>query len=292
MFSIGIGSKTSTGGEVIEGNSGVMMNNMVASSVGHRATCKSGRKGCRGVGPIVAVGPRDANLPAGPAARIGDYVDCGCPVGSNVLVGSSGVSLGVYTAASMSPLAATPQMTTSALQQVTGQSAVINTQAQSLTYRKIVRLGDFKFRGKYKSEQEFIKELGVIDKTVIIFGKRGLEHSVMTVQSDLADLLNHEVVHEHIFVIPPNSKLYNIGFSKTGLFHEQIRWQGYRGQSYTFDFIMYVISGNFDHKNFLNTIPGNWKASDYELMGTDVNNCQSYVSAVRKHIESTMKKEK
>ncbi|WP_306331963.1 PAAR domain-containing protein [Vibrio injensis] len=94
MFSIGIGSKTSTGGEVIEGNNGLMMNGLVASSVGHQATCKSGRRECRGVGPIVAVGPRSVNLPAGPAARVGDYVDCGCPEGSNVLIGSGSVQVG------------------------------------------------------------------------------------------------------------------------------------------------------------------------------------------------------
>ncbi|WP_217525843.1 PAAR domain-containing protein [Vibrio metschnikovii] len=100
MFSIGIGSKTSTGGEVIEGNNGLMMNGLVASSVGHQATCKSGRKECRGVGPIVAVGPRSVNLPAGSAARVGDYVDCGCPKGSNVLIGSGSVQVGSSSASS------------------------------------------------------------------------------------------------------------------------------------------------------------------------------------------------
>ncbi len=64
MFGIGIGSKTSTGGVVIEGNNGIMVNGLIASSVGHQATCKWGRKGCRGIGVIVAVGPRDAYLPA------------------------------------------------------------------------------------------------------------------------------------------------------------------------------------------------------------------------------------
>ncbi len=94
MFSIGIGSKTSTDGEVVEGNNGIMMNGLVASSVGHKATCNSRRKECRGIGPIVAVGPRDVNLPAGPSERVGDYVDCGCPSGSNVLLGSSNVQIG------------------------------------------------------------------------------------------------------------------------------------------------------------------------------------------------------
>jgi uncharacterized Zn-binding protein involved in type VI secretion len=91
MHSIGIGSKTSTGGAVIEGNGGVMFDGLVASSVGHKATCPACKKG---IGPIVAVGPRTANLPAGPAARAGDYVACGCPPGANVLVAPGTITLG------------------------------------------------------------------------------------------------------------------------------------------------------------------------------------------------------
>lgn len=94
MYGVGIGTKTSTGGEVVEGNAGIKFNGLVASSIGHQATCNSGRKECNGIGPIVPVGPRDANLPAGPAARIGDYVDCGCPPNSSVLVGSNSVLIG------------------------------------------------------------------------------------------------------------------------------------------------------------------------------------------------------
>ncbi len=56
MKSIGIGSKTSTGGVVIEENKGIMFNGVVASSVGHKATCPSCKKG---VDEIVAVGSRD-----------------------------------------------------------------------------------------------------------------------------------------------------------------------------------------------------------------------------------------
>ncbi|QSH59585.1 PAAR domain-containing protein (plasmid) [Photobacterium damselae subsp. damselae] len=86
MFEIGIGSKTSTGGSVIEGNAGITFNGLVASSVGHSATCPACKKG---IGNIVAVGPRTINLPAGPAARVGDYVACGCPPMSNVLLATS-----------------------------------------------------------------------------------------------------------------------------------------------------------------------------------------------------------
>lgn len=112
MVKIGIGSKTSTGGAVVEGNSGVLFDGLVASSVGHNASCPRCKKG---IGPIVAVGPRTIVLPAGPAARAGDYVACGCPPGSNTLlaegtvhIGSQGGSKGsVLLAGGM--LAATPR---------------------------------------------------------------------------------------------------------------------------------------------------------------------------------------
>lgn len=91
MINIGVGSKTSTGGAVIEGNPGISFDGLVASSVGHKATCPACKKG---IGPIVAVGPRTITLPAGPAARAGDYVACGCPAGSNVLLPEGTVFIG------------------------------------------------------------------------------------------------------------------------------------------------------------------------------------------------------
>lgn len=91
MIKIGIGSRTSTGGAVIEGNPGIMFDGLVASSVGHQVTCPKCKKG---IGPIVAVGPRTIVLPAGPAARAGDYVACGCPVGSNTLLAEGSVFIG------------------------------------------------------------------------------------------------------------------------------------------------------------------------------------------------------
>lgn len=91
MLSIGIGSKTSTGGSVIEGNSGILFDDLVASSVGHKATCPACKKG---VGEIVAVGARTTILPAGPAAKAGDYVACGCPPGANTLIAKGTVNIG------------------------------------------------------------------------------------------------------------------------------------------------------------------------------------------------------
>lgn len=91
MVKIGIGSRTSTGGAVVEGNPGVLFDGLVASSVGHKASCPKCKKG---IGPIVAVGPRTIVLPAGPAARAGDYVACGCPAGSNTLLAEGTVHIG------------------------------------------------------------------------------------------------------------------------------------------------------------------------------------------------------
>ena len=91
MQSIGIGSYTSTGGEVVEGNPGLNFNGRVASSVGQKATCPKCKKGW---GYIVAVGPRDTHLPAGPAARSGDIIDCGCPEGDNYLLPEGNIYIG------------------------------------------------------------------------------------------------------------------------------------------------------------------------------------------------------
>ncbi|PRB77523.1 PAAR domain-containing protein [Pseudomonas sp. MYb185] len=91
MLKIGIGSRTSTGGSVIEGNPGITFDGLVASSVGHKATCPACKKG---IGEIIAVGPRTIVLPAGPAARAGDYIACGCPAGSNVLLAEGTVHIG------------------------------------------------------------------------------------------------------------------------------------------------------------------------------------------------------
>ncbi|WP_244268056.1 PAAR domain-containing protein [Stutzerimonas nitrititolerans] len=44
MLSIGVGSKTSTGGVVIEGNPGILFDGLVASSIGHKATCPACKK--------------------------------------------------------------------------------------------------------------------------------------------------------------------------------------------------------------------------------------------------------
>ena len=44
MIKIGVGSKTSTGGVVIEGNPGILFDGLVASSVGHKATCPKCKK--------------------------------------------------------------------------------------------------------------------------------------------------------------------------------------------------------------------------------------------------------
>ncbi|WP_080710630.1 PAAR domain-containing protein [Pseudomonas chlororaphis] len=77
------GGPTSTGGVILEGNDGIYIEGRIISSVGQLASCPV----CAaGKGPIVAVGERTVYLPAGPAAREGDYVACGCPPFTNTLL--------------------------------------------------------------------------------------------------------------------------------------------------------------------------------------------------------------
>lgn len=76
---------------MLEGNPGVVFGGLIASSVGHQASCPRCKKG---IGPIVAVGPRTTILPSGAAARSGDYVACGCPAGSNTLLPAGTVFVG------------------------------------------------------------------------------------------------------------------------------------------------------------------------------------------------------
>ncbi|WP_233219099.1 PAAR domain-containing protein [Photobacterium sp. GB-27] len=75
---ITVGSKTTTGGSVISGHGGVIINGQKVALVGDIATCPCGSKSCRGQGPIVAQSPRAANMFGTNLARVGDLVDTGC----------------------------------------------------------------------------------------------------------------------------------------------------------------------------------------------------------------------
>ncbi len=94
---ITVGSKTTTGGVVISGNSGVVVNNQPIALVGDIATCTCGSKSCKGKGPIVATSPRDIVVNGVSFAKAGDFVDTGC--GNCYLAPSSNqVTLGASTA--------------------------------------------------------------------------------------------------------------------------------------------------------------------------------------------------
>ncbi|WP_408900974.1 PAAR domain-containing protein [Photobacterium piscicola] len=97
---ITVGSKTTTGGAVISGHDGVVINGKKVALVGDIATCPCGSKSCRGQGPIVAQSPRAANVFGTNLARVGDLVDTGC--GSCFLNTSSHqVSLSTSTATNL-----------------------------------------------------------------------------------------------------------------------------------------------------------------------------------------------
>ena len=91
---ITVGSATSTGGKVVSGNSGMMINHKPIALVGDMATCACPNiLVCRRQGEIVAMSPRNANVNGTLFAKAGDLVDTGC--GSCFLLPSEhGVSLG------------------------------------------------------------------------------------------------------------------------------------------------------------------------------------------------------
>ncbi len=97
------GTKTSTGGEVLEGHSDILINGIPATSINQLASCKSGRKSCKGIGKIAPVGTNKAFLPNGLQAALPHYkVLCNCPdnfilePANTVFVGGNGggVNLG------------------------------------------------------------------------------------------------------------------------------------------------------------------------------------------------------
>ena len=91
---ITVGSATSTGGKVVSGNSGMVINNKPIALVGDMATCACPNiLVCRRQGVIVAMSPRNANVNGVLFARAGDLVDTGCG-GCFLLPSEHGVSLG------------------------------------------------------------------------------------------------------------------------------------------------------------------------------------------------------
>lgn len=85
------GDPTSTGGMIQEGDSSWLSEGSPTTYIGMIATCPA----CKvGQGPIVAVGPRSIIGPGGPVALQGDYVACGCPSMSNVILPAQGTTVG------------------------------------------------------------------------------------------------------------------------------------------------------------------------------------------------------
>ncbi|HIF9400326.1 TPA: PAAR domain-containing protein [Photobacterium damselae] len=75
---ITLGSKTSTGGEVISASSGSFIHGVGIACVGDKATCKCGSKNCKGIGEITATSPRPTELNGIQFAKANDLVNTGC----------------------------------------------------------------------------------------------------------------------------------------------------------------------------------------------------------------------
>ncbi len=88
------GTKTTTGGVVLEGHDDILIDGKPATSVGQKASCASGRKSCKGVGEIVQVGDNCVYLPNGSQAALPDYkVLCNCH-DNFILEPQNGVNIG------------------------------------------------------------------------------------------------------------------------------------------------------------------------------------------------------
>lgn len=81
---ITLGTKTSTGGEVITASSDMTICGVKVVKLGDIATCTCGSKSCRGQGPIYKAGTRKIEVNGSELAKEGDPVDTGC--GSCVLL--------------------------------------------------------------------------------------------------------------------------------------------------------------------------------------------------------------
>lgn len=85
------GDPTSTGGAIQDGDSSWLSEGSPTTYIGMIATCPA----CKvGQGPITAVGPRSIIGPGGPVALQGDYVACGCPPMSNIILPAQGTTVG------------------------------------------------------------------------------------------------------------------------------------------------------------------------------------------------------
>ncbi len=73
------GTKTTTGGEVLEGLANITIGGQPVATVGMKASCNSGDKNCKGVGVIAQVGDNVLTLSNGQKAALAKYkILCGC----------------------------------------------------------------------------------------------------------------------------------------------------------------------------------------------------------------------
>lgn len=73
------GTKTTTGGEVLEGLDNITIGGQPVATVGMKASCNSGDKNCKGVGVIAQTGDNVLTLSNGQKAALAKYqILCGC----------------------------------------------------------------------------------------------------------------------------------------------------------------------------------------------------------------------
>ncbi|AGH81607.1 hypothetical protein PCNPT3_08345 [Psychromonas sp. CNPT3] len=94
------GDKTTTGGVVLEGSSGMSILGSGSTTVGMIASCPV----CKiGKGAIVAVQTSNIIINGAQSALDGDIVSCGCPYGSNKVIASNNAVSLSFDAPTMTP---------------------------------------------------------------------------------------------------------------------------------------------------------------------------------------------
>lgn len=199
------GTKTSTGGEVLEGHDDVQVAGKPATSIGQKASCSSGRKSCKGVGEIVPVGDNKVYLPNGKQAALSGYkVMCNCDdnlildpnsgvnVGNNVTF-SGNINVAQNFSHAQSSHGSASTLETSSVQSMNGGSSF---QVGQTTMSQVMEHSTTRER----SEAPAIRD---IDDTYIIFADQKTYIKTFAKEVYLTD--SNEVI-QHIIKINPHLK--------------------------------------------------------------------------------------
>lgn len=201
------GTKTSTGGEVLEGHDDVKVAGQPATSIEQKASCASGRKECKGVGIIVPIGSNQVYLPNGKQAVLPGYqVMCNCP-DNFILDPNNGVNIGNNVSFSSNVNAV--QNARNAQTSHSPTANIIETQSAQSVSRDSLKVGDA-YSSQITQSSVVLKQSDSpsmvepdIDDTYIIFADQKTDIKTFAQEVYLTD--SSEVI-QHIIKVNPHLK--------------------------------------------------------------------------------------